>query len=113
LVVTGAALEHVPFDEVIYIDELRAIVSDAAQRSTSVLGLCWGGLVLGHLGVGLQKEMYASKLFGVFDTATVCPRHELMAGHDERFWSPQSRYAGFRCDSVDAAVTAGALVRLA
>lgn len=112
LIVTGAALEHLPYQQVTLMPEINEIVQDSMNQGASVLGLCWGALAIGYLRLGISKHEYSNKLFGVFETETVA-KHVFSSGFDDRFWSPHSRYAGFCEEEVHAAVEAGRLLVLA
>jgi len=69
LIVTGAPVEELPFEQVHYLRELEDILGYARRHVVTTLGLCWGGLLIAHL-LGIGKRVFARKLFGVFD-----PRH--------------------------------------
>ncbi|HMB01731.1 MAG TPA: homoserine O-succinyltransferase, partial [Spirochaetota bacterium] len=93
LILTGAPVESIPFAEVNYWEELTAIIKYARQHVASTLGICWGGLALARY-MGLEKENYREKLFGIFKTKNINRRHRITGEHDDYFWCPQSRHAG-------------------
>lgn len=118
LVVTGAAVEHLPFEQVRYLPELGAVVADAAGAGLPVLGLCWGALAVGHLLLGLRHEVYEQKVSGAYPTDLLVTGHPagghpIADGLDDRFWTAHSRYAGFDESTVDDAVRAGRVRRIA
>src|SRR5436190_2152115 len=71
LIVSGAAVEHLPFEEVRFMPELEAIVRPAERAGTPILGLCWGALAVVHLLFGLPKNVYPTKVSGVYETLRV------------------------------------------
>jgi homoserine O-succinyltransferase len=70
LLLTGAPVEELAFEEVHYWEELAPILSQARQHCASTLGLCWGGLALAKL-IGVEKTVLNRKLFGVFSTRNI------------------------------------------
>lgn len=93
LIVTGAPVEEIPFEEVVYWEEITEIMSYARESIPSTLGICWGGLALArHLGI--DKQMYPKKLFGVFETRNINRQHRITGELDDVFWCPQSRHSG-------------------
>ena len=67
LILTGAPVEHIPFDEISYWDEVKRILKYASHNISSTLGICWGGLALAKV-LDIPIEIYPEKLFGVFDS---------------------------------------------
>ena len=109
LVVTGAAVEHLPFSAVRFLDEVAEGTGYARERGAPVLGLCWGALAVGHLTSGLPHTVHRRKVSGVFETELQARDSVIGRGFDDRFWSAHSRYAGFDEDAVAAAAAAGRL----
>lgn len=107
LIVTGAPVEEIAFEEVRYWRELGAILNHARERIRSTLGLCWGALALGAL-FGVPKRLRAEKLFGVFahegDGASLAA---------PRFLCPHSRHAGFDGPALERAAAQGSVHILA
>jgi homoserine O-succinyltransferase len=93
LILTGAPVEELPFEEVRYFRELRRILEHARGSGVHTLGLCWGGLALGHL-LGLPKVPFPKKLFGVFEQRRLEPAHDLTRGLGEHFPCAHSRHSG-------------------
>ena len=93
MIVTGAPIEHLPFEAVDYWDELRAVFDWARSHVYSTLYICWGALAgLEHF-YGVGKVVLPSKLFGVFSTR-LCDEYNFMTnGFDEKFLMPHSRHA--------------------
>jgi homoserine O-succinyltransferase len=93
LLVTGAPVEEMEYDQVSYWDEITTILAFARQNITSSLGICWGGMALAKM-VGIEKEMFPHKLFGVFETRNLNRQHEITGELDDLFWCVQSRHSG-------------------
>ena len=94
MVITGAPVEHIPFEDVDYWKELCEIMDYAKENVFSTLYLCWGAFAgLYHL-YGVQKQPVENKLFGVFmNYRTSAGQNEpLMRGFDDVFPIPQSRH---------------------
>ncbi|UQU65942.1 homoserine O-succinyltransferase [Couchioplanes caeruleus] len=101
LIVTGAAVEHLPYEQVRFLPELGPIVQRAADEGTPVLGLCWGALAVAHLLYGVPKEVYPTKVSGMYETDRLVDDGPIAAVLDDRFWSTHSRYAGFDDAALD------------
>lgn len=112
LVLTGAPVEELPFEEVEYWDELTGILGYARAAIRSTLGLCWGGLALAKL-LGLEKTNYTRKIFGIFETRNLDPGHFVTGGMDDVFWCPQSRFSGIADDALEEAGRRGTVSLLA
>lgn len=112
LLVTGAPVEELAFDDVRYFGELRAILEHARRHGVRTLGLCWGGLLLGHL-LGVPKVAFASKLFGVFEEQRLDADSALLTGLGERFQCVHSRHSGVADVELERAAEAGVLRLLA
>jgi homoserine O-succinyltransferase len=110
VLLTGAPVEELAFDDVHYWPELTAILEHGRARSAGVFGICWGGLALAKL-LGIEKERSAKKIFGAFENRVLEPEHPILGGSDDVFWCAHSRHAGVRKGELEAARDAG-LVRL-
>ena len=93
IIITGAPIEHLAFEDVKYWDEFVKIVNEARNSCASTLGLCWAGFALAYLA-GVDKQVFDRKLFGVFPLKSLVPGHPLMGTQDDEFICPQSRFAG-------------------
>jgi homoserine O-succinyltransferase/O-acetyltransferase len=93
LIVTGAPVEEIPFDEVSYWEEIKRILKYARKNVTSTLGICWGGLALAKY-LGIDKVAYEKKVFGVYKTVNLNRDHHITGEMDDWFWCPQSRHSG-------------------
>lgn len=102
LIVTGAPVEELPFEEVRYWGELSALLAHARAAVASTLGICWGGLALAYL-LGVPKCLFPRKLFGVFPNRSLAPGHALTSEFDDVFFCPHSRHSGIRDADLEAA----------
>ena len=93
LIVTGAPVEEMPFEKVTYWQEIEDIMSYARSNIASTLGLCWGGLALTKF-MGIEKEPYREKMFGVFETKNMNRNHRIIGEMDDIFWCPVSSHSG-------------------
>ncbi len=112
LIITGAPVEHIPFEQVNYWTELVKLIEEARSRCASTLGLCWAGFALAYLA-GVEKVTFKQKLFGVYPLRSLVPGHPLMGTQDDQFLCPQSRYAGLPDSSMEACQRQGKLRLLA
>ncbi len=93
LIITGAPVEHLAFEDVDYWDEFCQIVDWAQTHVFSTLYLCWGAMAgLYHLH-GIRKKQLPAKLFGVF-SQRLCDEYSFLTnGFDEVHYMPHSRHA--------------------
>ena len=106
LILTGAPVEELPLEEVRYFQELRGILERARREGLGTLGLCWGGMALGHL-LGLPKQRFEQKLFGVFEQRCVDAGGELTQGFGPSFPCAHSRHSGIADAALERASAAG------
>ena len=112
LIITGAPVEHLPFESVNYWPELVDLIDEARLNCASTLGLCWAGFALAYLA-GVDKKSFEKKLFGVYSNKSLVPGHPVMGTQDDVFLCPQSRYAGLPDESMEEAQRQGKLTLLA
>jgi len=112
LIITGAPVEHLDFEEVNYWKELVNIVNEARKICASTLGLCWAGFALAYLE-GVNKKVFDRKLFGVYSLKSLVPGHPLMGTQDDEFICPQSRFAGLPDFEMEKAQKEGKINLLA
>jgi homoserine O-succinyltransferase len=94
LIITGAPVEELDFEEVQYWDEVTSIIDFARKNIISTLGICWGGMALAKI-IGIEKTPFDTKLFGVFNIDNLIPGHPITGDLDDRFQCPQSRHSGY------------------
>jgi len=112
LILTGAPVETIDYEDVYYWEEIKTILSDARKNIPSTLGLCWAGFVMAYLE-GVKKLNYDHKLFGVFELKNLAPDHPIMGELDDVFFCPQSRHAGMPDEAMEEASESGRLKLLA
>ena len=112
LILTGAPVETIDFEDVHYWEEIKTILSDARKNIPSTLGLCWAGFVMAYLE-GVNKLNYDQKLFGVFELKNLDPTHPIIGELDDIFYCPQSRHAGIADEDMEKAAEEGRLKLLA
>lgn len=100
LIITGAPLGKVPFDEVVYWSELVDIINWAKDHVTSTLFVCWAVQAALNILYGLPKLTRQQKLSGVYSHHITDPQANLTRGFDDYFLAPHSRYAHFPSDII-------------
>ena len=103
LIVTGAPIETLPFDEVAYWQELTEIMDWSRSHCFRRLGICWGAQALLWHFFKVPKYPLEAKLFGVYDHRLAPVSGRLMHGFTDRFPMPISRYTMNRTDDIKAA----------
>lgn len=92
MVITGAPVENMPFEEVDYWDELCRIMEWSKTHVHSTFHICWGAQAGLYYHYGIQKKPLEEKLFGVFKHKADYKRSILLRGFDDEFWAPHSRH---------------------
>lgn len=92
LIITGAPLEHLTFEEVDYWEELTQIMEWSLTNVTSTMHVCWGAQAGLYYHYGLQKRMMPEKVFGVFEHKVKHRKTPLVRGFDDVFCIPHSRH---------------------
>jgi len=92
LIITGAPVETIPFEEVDYWGELCEIMEWSLTNVYSTLHICWGAQAGLYYHYGINKQPLSEKMFGVFEHSVMNRNHRLMRGFDECFWAPHSRH---------------------
>ena len=102
MVITGAPVEHLPFEEVEYCDELCRIMEWSRTHVYSTFHICWGAQAGLYYHYGIPKYDLPEKLFGVFPHRVERRSSMLMRGFDEVFMVPHSRHTTIRRADVEA-----------
>lgn len=92
MIVTGAPVETIPFEDVKYWDELTAIMDFAEENVTSTIYICWGAQAALYHKFGIKKIALDKKLFGVYPAHAVVKNDMLLKGMDDVFYIPNSRH---------------------
>ena len=103
LVITGAPIEQLPFEEVDYWPELCEVMDWSTDHVFSTLHVCWGAQAGMYRRHGIQKYPLSRKMFGVFDHEVLDPRSRILSGFDEVFPAPHSRHTEVRAEDIEAA----------
>jgi homoserine O-succinyltransferase len=102
LIITGAPVETLPFEEVDYWDELAAVIDYSAKNVWSVLHICWGAQAGLYRRYGIPKKALPQKLFGIFPHRINERYTTLFQGFDDEFLAPQSRHTSCDRDAIAA-----------
>ena len=100
MIITGAPVEKLPFEEVDYWNELKQIMDWSKDHVTSVIHICWGAQAGLYHHYGIEKTLYEKKLFGIYSQELLL-NHRLFRGFDDIFYGPQSRYTGIDESQID------------
>ncbi|MBQ6839794.1 MAG: homoserine O-succinyltransferase [Oscillospiraceae bacterium] len=92
MVITGAPVEHMAFEDVDYWQELCEIMEWSKTNVHSTFHICWGAQAGLYYHYGIQKYPLEEKLFGVFEHQVDYKRSILLRGFDDQFWVPHSRH---------------------
>lgn len=102
LIITGAPIEHLEFEEVDYWDELVKIMEWSKKNVTSTLHICWGAQAGLYHHYGIKKIPLKEKLFGVFAHNVHHRKVPLVRGVDDLFYIPHSRYTTVSKEEVES-----------
>ena len=100
MIVTGAPVENMPFEEVKYWKELTEIIDFAEDHVTSTIYICWGAQAALYYQYGINKKPLPEKLFGIFETKAVVENDMLLKGMNDEFNIPHSRHTTIDEDAV-------------
>ncbi|MGI1663301.1 homoserine O-acetyltransferase MetA [Palleronia sp. KMU-117] len=103
LIITGAPIEHLPFEEVTYWDELTEVMDWTQTNVHSTFGVCWGGMAMAYHFHGIPKHMLDQKAFGCFRHRNLTPSSPYLRGFSDDFVIPVSRWTEMRADEIAAA----------
>ncbi len=92
LVITGAPVETLPFEEVDYWPELARLMDWSRSNVWSTLHICWGAQAGLHYHYGVPKRPLAAKMFGLYRHRVLEPREPILRGFDDSFMAPHSRH---------------------
>lgn len=101
MIITGAPVEMLPFEEVDYWDELCEIMDWSVKNVHSTLHICWGAQAGLYHHFGIKKYKMDEKLFGVFPHICDYPTSMLLRGFDNVFYAPHSRYTYVKREEIE------------
>lgn len=101
LVITGAPVEQLEFNDVIYWEELKEIMEWSKENVFSTLHICWGAQAGLRYHYGVPKYRLESKMFGIFKHVVNKKNAELMRGLDDIFYAPHSRHTEVKRNDIE------------
>ena len=103
MIVSGAPIERLPFEDVNYWPELTEIIDWSTKHVARRMGICWGAQALMYHLHGVEKYEHPKKLFGIFDHALETNQRPagFLAGFTHRFPMPVSRYTGNKVEAIE------------
>lgn len=101
MIITGAPVEHLLFEEVDYWDELKKIMDFSTSNVTSTLHICWGAQAGLYHHYGIPKHKINEKVFGIFPHKINNKKSKLFRGFDDVFYAPHSRYTEVHKDDIE------------
>ncbi|HIZ43351.1 MAG TPA: homoserine O-succinyltransferase [Firmicutes bacterium] len=102
MIITGAPVEQMKFEEVDYWEELCTIMKWTTTHVTSTVHICWGAQAGLYYHYGIQKYEMEKKLFGVYEHRVLDRTIPLVRGFDDYFRAPHSRYTYVRREDIEA-----------
>ena len=100
MIITGAPVEQMDFEEVTYWDEITTIFEWAKTHVTSTLYICWAAQAGLYYHYGIPKYPLEEKMFGIFEHKVVHANSILFRGFDDVFWVPHSRHTTVKRDDI-------------
>ena len=100
MIITGAPVEHLDYEEVNYWDEIKEIFDWARTHVTSTLYICWAAQAGLYHYYGVPKYKLDRKMFGVFKQYPLAPMLPIFRGFDDEFYMPHSRHTEIRREDV-------------
>ncbi len=100
MIITGAPVEMLEFEEVDYWEELVKIMDWSKKHVTSTFHICWGAQAALYHHFGIKKYILPEKMFGVFKHKVLLPREPLFRGFDDLFSAPHSRHTYIKEEDI-------------
>jgi homoserine O-succinyltransferase len=101
MIITGAPVEQLAFEEVDYWDELKEIFEWTKTNVTSTLHICWGAQAGLYYHYGIPKYPLSEKMFGVFSHNVNIKTEKLLRGFDDEFFAPHSRHTEVKREDIE------------
>ncbi|MEP5762934.1 MAG: homoserine O-succinyltransferase [Litoreibacter sp.] len=101
LIITGAPIEHLRFEDVDYWDELCVLMDWLQSNVYSTMGICWGAMALAYHRYGLPKYALPKKVFGCFEHHRMTKYSQFLSGFSDGFYVPISRHTEVRQTDID------------
>lgn len=100
MIITGAPIEQMEFEKVIYWKELTKIMDWTKTNVTSTFHICWGAQAALYYHYGVKKYKVDKKIFGVFKHYEVGEKEDLLRGFDDEYFIPHSRYTEMKYEDI-------------
>lgn len=100
LIITGAPVEQMDFEDVQYWDELVNIMEWSKTNVTSTLHICWGAQAALYHHYGIDKILLPEKMFGIYRHKVVHRKVPIVRGFDDEFNAPHSRHTGVSTEAI-------------
>ncbi|MBD5540552.1 MAG: homoserine O-succinyltransferase [Lachnospiraceae bacterium] len=100
LIITGAPVEHMEYEEVDYWEELVEVMEWSKTNVTSTFHICWGAQAGLYYHYGLQKKILPHKVFGVFEHKVMNRKVPIVRGFDDYFMAPHSRHTEVSAEDI-------------
>lgn len=100
MIITGAPIEHLSYEEVSYWDEITKIFDWVRTHVTSTMFICWAAQAGLYYYYGIPKYPLKEKIFGVFEHTLYNPQNPIFRGFDDVFYVPHSRYTEVRAEDI-------------
>ena len=101
MIITGAPIEHLEFEEVEYWEELSSIFAWADTHVTSTMYICWAAQAGLYFHYGVPKHRLPKKKFGIFRQKPLKPELSIFRGFDDEFYMPHSRHTEVRREDIE------------
>lgn len=101
MIITGAPIEHLEFEDVTYWQELKEIMDWTNKNVTSTLHICWGAQAGLYHHFGIPKYALPKKVSGIFSHSLLKEQVKILRGFDDEFYAPHSRYTEVRKQDID------------
>lgn len=101
MIITGAPIEHLEFEDVEYWNEISKIFAWANTHVTSTMYICWAAQAGLYYHYGVPKFQLPKKMFGIFQQHTLQPQIPLFRGFDDVFYMPHSRHTEVRREDIE------------
>lgn len=102
MIITGAPVEKLPYEEVDYWPELCEIMDWSRKNVYSTLHICWGAQAALYHFFGIPKYPLKQKLSGIYSHKVLTPYHPLTRGFDDIYYAPHSRYTEVKREDIEA-----------
>jgi len=103
LIITGAPIEHLDYEDVTYWDEITRVFDWTQTHVHSTFGVCWGGMAMIYHFHKVPKYILEAKLFGIYEQDNLAPASPFLRGFSDRFSIPVSRWTELRQSDIDRA----------